>query len=128
MSEGPRLLGRELRGWRTVFPGGMLSRRPKQERTMQTTQTGNRRSAILSRVIRPERDDLSPEAARSILNLCFEQTDLDHMHELALKGQKGELSKEEQADVAEYRQVGLLLDLLKSKARLSLKKRGLRGE
>jgi hypothetical protein len=95
---------------------------------MPTTPTANHHSAVLSRVIRPERDDLSPDAARSILNLSFEQADLDRMHELAVKGQEGELTEEEQAQVAEYRQVGLLLDLLKSKARLSLKKRGCSGE
>jgi hypothetical protein len=95
---------------------------------MRTAQTTNHRTAVLSRVIRPERDDLSPDAARSILKLAFEQADLDRMHELAVKGQKGELSREEQAEIAEYRQVGLLLDLLKSKAHLSLKKCGPSGE
>jgi hypothetical protein len=94
---------------------------------MPTSSTTNHRTAVLSRVIRPERDDLSPEAARSLLNLAFEQADLDRMHELAVKGQKGPLSREEQAEIAEYRQVGLLLDLLKSKARLALQKRGRRG-
>jgi hypothetical protein len=95
---------------------------------MQTTQDRGRRTAVLSRVIRPEHADLSPEAARSLLKLAFPQTDLDRMHELAVRGQEGGLSKEEQEEMAEYRQVGLLLDLLKSKARLSLKKQGLRGE
>ena len=95
---------------------------------MQTTQARNHRTTVLSRVIRPEQDDLSPEAARSILKLAFEQTDLDRMHELAVRGQEGGLSKEEQEEIAEYRQVGLFLDLLKSKARLSLKRHGLRGE
>jgi hypothetical protein len=32
-------------------------------------------SAILSRLIRPERDDLSPDAARSLLKLEFEEQD-----------------------------------------------------
>jgi hypothetical protein len=95
---------------------------------MNTTQTKNHQTAVLNRVIRPDRNDLSPAAARSILKLEFEQTDLERMHDLAVRGQKGELSKAEQAEIAEYRQVGLLIDLLKSKARLSLKKVGRNGE
>jgi hypothetical protein len=80
------------------------------------------RTAVLSRIIRPERGDLSPEAARSLLKLAFEPGDLERMHELAFKQQKGGLTQGEQAELAEYRQTGLLLDLLKSKARLSLKR------
>jgi hypothetical protein len=95
---------------------------------MDNPQPTNHHRAILNRVIRPERDDLCPEAARSLLKLAFEQTDLDRMHELAVKNQHGGLTPEEQAEIVEYRQVGLLLDLLKSKARLSLRKRGLSGE
>ena len=92
---------------------------------MQTKPAQPYRPAILNRVIRPDRDDLSPDAARSILKLAFEEEDLKRMHELAVKGQEGGLLKDEEAEIAEYRQVGLLLDLLKSKARLSLKRRGL---
>ena len=94
---------------------------------MKMLLTPDPRTAVLNRVIRPDRDDLSPAAARALLKLSFEQADLDRMHELAVKGQKGELNGAEQAEIAEYRQVGLLLDLLKSKARLSLK-RGRNGE
>ncbi len=82
-------------------------------------------SSVLSRVIRPEQDDLSPEAARSFLRLAFDRVDLARMNDLARKGQKGELTRQEQALLAEYRQAGLLIDLLKSKARLSLKRHGL---
>ena len=43
-------------------------------------------AAILSRLIRPERADLSPDAARSILKLDFEDQDRARVHELATKG------------------------------------------
>jgi hypothetical protein len=84
-----------------------------------------RRISVLSRIIGPEKPDLSVGAARALLKLSFDASDLERMHELAVKNQRGELNAEEQADLADYRQAGLLLDLLKSKARLSLKKRGL---
>ncbi len=88
------------------------------------TVTDHPSSSVLSRVIRPERNDLSPAAARSILKLAFDPRDLKRMKELASKNQKGELSTSEQAELADYRQAGLLLDLLKAKARLSLKRHG----
>lgn len=81
-------------------------------------------SAILGRLIRPERDDLSPEAARSILQLAFDEQDRARMHELALKAQLGELTAEEQAEIESYRRIGRLVDLMHSKARRSLKRAG----
>src|SRR5438270_588935 len=95
---------------------------------MRQRQATAPRESVLSRVIRPERDDLSAAAARSLLKLAFEPADLERMHELAVKNQQGELSREEEVELADYRQAGLLLDLLQAKARLSLKKRGLARE
>jgi hypothetical protein len=81
-----------------------------------------RRASVLSRVIRPDRNDLPPGAARAILKLDFDPVDLARMHDLAVKNQEGGLTEEERADLADYRQAGLVLDLLKSKARLSLRR------
>lgn len=44
------------------------------------------------------------------------------MNELAEKARSGSLAVEEQEELDNYRQVGQLLEVLKSKARLSLKK------
>ena len=44
------------------------------------------------------------------------------MHELAMKKQEGALSADEQADLDAYVHVGLVLDLFRAKARLSLKR------
>ncbi|AUX46310.1 hypothetical protein SOCE26_078150 [Sorangium cellulosum] len=82
-------------------------------------------AAILSRLIRPERDDLSPEAAQSILQLAFDEQDRARMHELAVRAQSGELTDGEQVELESYRRVGRILDLLRSKARRSLKRAGL---
>jgi len=95
---------------------------------MAARQSPQLLSSVLSRVIRLERDDLSPEAARCFLKLAFDPADLARMNDLATKGQKGGLTDQESALIAEYRQAGLLIDLLKSKARLSLKKHGLTGD
>jgi hypothetical protein len=91
--------------------------------TMHTESlTANSEAAIWERVIQPDRSNLSPEAARSILQLSFDQRDRDRMHALALKAQAGTLTPKDQQDLDNYRRVGRLLDLMKSKARLSLKK------
>jgi hypothetical protein len=87
--------------------------------------TPNGEAAILGRLIRPEQDDLSPDAARSILRLDFDAQDRVRMHELAVKAQQGTLTTADEAELASYRGVGRLLELLRSKARRSLKRAGL---
>jgi len=78
--------------------------------------------AILSRMIRPERGDLSATAARGILKITFAQWDLDRMSMLSQKARDGALSADEEREITEYERVGHLLDALHSKARQSLKK------
>jgi hypothetical protein len=85
-----------------------------------TTSTGGNESAILSRLIRPERDDLSPEAARSLLKLEFDEQDRARMHALTVQAQSGSLTPGELSELESYRRVGHLLDLMRSKARRSL--------
>jgi HNH endonuclease len=80
-------------------------------------------AAILGRLIRPEEDDLSPEAARSILKLDFDAHDHARMHELISKAQQGSLSPADEAELSSYRGVGRLLDILRSKARCSQRAR-----
>ena len=81
--------------------------------------------AILSRVIQPGHSNLSAAAARGWLKLDFDQWDRERMHELALKAQEGSLTPQEKLDLDNYRRVGHILDMIHSKARLSLKKHGL---
>jgi uncharacterized protein YnzC (UPF0291/DUF896 family) len=82
-------------------------------------------AAILDRLIRPERDDLSPAAARWLLELDFSNEDRARMHELAEKARQGALSGTEEEDLASYRSAGRVLELMRSKARQSLKRAGL---
>ena len=80
-----------------------------------------RDSAILSRIIGPEKPDLPPEAAEAVLSLRFEQADLDRMNELAANARAGTVRAEEQDEIDSYERIGHFLSLLKSKARLSLR-------
>ena len=88
---------------------------------MQLKNTPNTPAAIWSRLIRPERNDMNPEAARFFLDLEFDQQDLDRMHELAVKNQADELSADEVVELQNYRQMGLQLDFLRAKARKAIR-------
>jgi len=78
-------------------------------------------AAVFSRIFEPEKPNLSPEAARSILQLDFKSDDRDHMNALAAKARQGTLTKQENEDLDTYIQVGHLLAIMQSKARQSLK-------
>lgn len=80
----------------------------------------NSETAILSRLIGPERAVLSPDAARYLLGLEFQESDLQRMNDLAEKARDGALSLAEEREIESYRHVGHLLALLRSKARVSL--------
>lgn len=79
-------------------------------------------TAILSRLIRPEDDNLPSEAAEALLGLRFDPGDLGRMHELAEKNQEDRLTPAERSEMENYRRISFLLDLMHSKARRSLKK------
>jgi hypothetical protein len=76
--------------------------------------------AILARVIRPEESDLPPAAAEAFLRFAFSQRDRGRMHELAAKNQEGVLTDVDRQELDSYLQVGMILDLLQAKARLTL--------
>ena len=92
---------------------------------MSTTEApfgaSNTETAILSRLIESARGALAPEAAGYILSLEFKQSDVRRMNELADKARDGALSPAEAEEVENYRHVGHLLALSRSKARASLK-------
>ncbi len=79
-------------------------------------------TAILSRLIRVNDDNLSAAAAKAWLDIRFEQSDLDRMHELTVKNQDGMLTAKEKQAIGNHRRISFLLDLMHSKARRSLKK------
>jgi hypothetical protein len=79
---------------------------------------------VLSRTINPNEGTFAPDAARALLTLRFTEIDRERVNELAAKAREGSLTAEERAILDGYEHVGFLLELLKSKARLSLKLAG----
>ena len=79
-------------------------------------------AAILSRLIQPERDDLTNEAAQALLRLDFERQDLDRIHELVTRNQADALSPAEQVELGSYLRISAFLDLMHAKARRSVRK------
>lgn len=78
-------------------------------------------AAILSRVLRPEIADWSPAAAEAILALGFNDADAARMSALLAKAKDGALTTDEASELQNYRHIGKLLELMKSRARRSLK-------
>jgi hypothetical protein len=87
-------------------------------------QLPSNEAAIVGRLIKPDHGDFSPETARELLSIRFDDDDQARMRELSLKAQEGTLSPDEQAEIENYRRVGYWLGILWSKARLSLKHAG----
>lgn len=78
-------------------------------------------SEILSRLVGPENPNFTPEVAHSILELRFSDVDVDRMNELLEKARQGTLSQEEESQLHGYLFVSSMVDLMHSKARLTLK-------
>ena len=83
---------------------------------------------ILERLLLPKRADLTPDAARSILNLTFQSADQERVNFLSSKAQAGTLTSKEHDELGEYIRVADMLAMFQSKARLSLKKAGVLHE
>ena len=92
---------------------------------MNATTTIDHGAEILLRAIKPTEGNLSIEAARSILDFRLSPNDWERVNELAAKARAGTLSAEERTELDEYERVTCLLELMQSKARLSLKQMGL---
>lgn len=89
---------------------------------METHQrtTSSTEAAILSRLIRPDQDDWSNEAAQALLRLHFDDEDLDRLHELVTKNQDDALTPAERSELESYLRVSAFLDLMHFKVRRSL--------
>ncbi len=77
--------------------------------------------AILSRALAPEAGTLSPDAANSILEIDLSEDDKSELQRLAASAQDGSLSETDNEALESYRHVGRIIEILKSKARISLK-------
>jgi len=88
-----------------------------------STNIISQESEILSRIVGPENPDFTPDVARSILALRFSEADVDRMNQLAAKASEGSLTGDEESQLHGYLFVGAMVDLMHSKARLSLRNR-----
>jgi len=79
-------------------------------------------AAIWSQVAKVDQANLTPDAARAILELEFDPEDRQRVDELSVKAQKGALTPQEGADLDESIRVAGELAILQSKARLLLKR------
>lgn len=77
-------------------------------------------SDILSEVVAPGQAGLSPESARSLLELRFSAQAVRRMDELADKNSRGSITQAEKTEMERYMRVGNFLNLVQAKARLSL--------
>ena len=84
------------------------------------SQTSISEADILTKVVGPERADLSAEAARSLLDLRFDSKTTRRIRQLLQKNNQGTISRAERLTLDKYLRVGQLLDLLHAKAKLSL--------
>jgi hypothetical protein len=88
---------------------------------MSTTDKMNSEVAIWARLLAPENNGLSHEAAQSFLQLTFSEQDKTRLAELAEKCNEGTLSEGERAEYEAYVTVGDVLSLLHLKAQKSLR-------
>lgn len=77
---------------------------------------------IFSSILGPERSDLEPGVAESILRLRFADAQNDRMRALADKNNQGLLTEAERSEMESYRRVGNFISIMQAKARLSLEK------
>jgi hypothetical protein len=77
---------------------------------------------ILSRIVRSDHSEWSTELAQAILRIEIPEEDRQRVHELLVKNQSDELTPSEKRTIESYRNVSVLLDILRSKARMATRK------
>jgi len=86
------------------------------------SQIEQTQTAILGRAINPAEATWSEAASRSILDNKLTSEDNERRDTLAEKARQGTLTSEEASELDNYRHVGRILELMKAKAKISLKK------
>ena len=81
---------------------------------------GEEFAEVWERTLQVGQTDIPPEAARYFLKMHFAEADHQRMNVLAAKARAGTLAEKEESELSNYMQMGWFLDLIKSKARLSL--------
>jgi hypothetical protein len=76
---------------------------------------------ILDEVVAPDQPGLSPDVARSILELKFSKRATRRIRQLLRRNNLGTISAQERVTLEKYLRVGQFLDIWQAKAKLSLK-------
>lgn len=79
---------------------------------------------LWERAIAADSGDLEPAVAKAILGIKFSEADQKRAHELAQKNQNGTITADEKSELNAFGHVGLIISILWSKARRSLKRAG----
>jgi hypothetical protein len=77
-------------------------------------------ATLLARAFDADRGDLPREAAEILLKARFPASDLKRMQDLGELAQKGALTASQRREAEAYDRVGLVIELLQSKARRSI--------
>lgn len=88
------------------------------KRAMSTSE-----AAIFNRIIEADDGPLPAGVARMILKWKLPDADHEQMNALVEKAQAGKLSRAEREQAENYERVGHLLSTLKSRARVSLRRK-----
>lgn len=76
---------------------------------------------ILSRLVDPRSAGWSREVAEAVNRMRFTEADQDRATELAEKNSAGTITPDEKREMEQFMLVGRFIDLMQSRARLSLK-------
>ncbi len=101
----------------------LQNRRPLEytEKVVTDVLLENSEATMLARAFDARTGDLPEAAARVLLRARLPDADMQRMVQLGERAQSGLLTLAERREAEAYDRVGLLIELLQSKARLSLK-------
>jgi hypothetical protein len=91
---------------------------------MSPAATPDYGAEILARIFSAGQGGMLAQAAREILGFNLPQPDRNRVNELAAKARQGSLDSDERKELDDYERVTAMLELMQSRARLSLKRAG----
>jgi hypothetical protein len=77
----------------------------------------NTEAAILTRILRAEDHEITPDVARFLLSMKLSKTDGERVNQLSSKARSGSLTEAERQELESYLHIGTLLGVMQSKAR-----------
>ena len=78
---------------------------------------------LWERIVSPSLSGLTPSAARALLGVRFAKADIDRFNFLSKKAKRGRLTDNQRVELELLLDIGNLLTLMHSQARIALKRR-----